>query len=336
MKVTSKRAGSNKCNRQRHNPLEDRRCKFFIGGLPSNVDEDMLFHYFSQFGKIEKISIIKDKKKGYSKGYGFVTCAKIGTKVAIKNKSHYFYGRKADISEPTTKEQSRALKFQLYNKKIYIPNMDLRISSHDLKVYFCKFGQVVKVYTVEDVTKTMDRKQIGYIEFSTMDERDGVFSTKKFHSIKGFRLECHKYCPPAWQKNFKVKPDQCLQIIDEKKGNREKPKRKTNNGRKETSWFYAVRLTPLNRKNEFLNEQIKLKNVSLTKIPKKSEFFLNNFNAFKKSPFFVSGIDKGSTVYTDKFLKKGESNCSNERRIDIGNYQLRYSVKQKRNCISQL
>jgi RNA recognition motif-containing protein len=47
--------------------------KLFIGGLRENVTEDDLKSYFSQYGSILEVVIIKEKDTSKSRGFGFVT-----------------------------------------------------------------------------------------------------------------------------------------------------------------------------------------------------------------------------------------------------------------------
>jgi heterogeneous nuclear ribonucleoprotein A1/A3 len=47
--------------------------KLFIGGLRENVTEDDLNSYFSQYGSILEVVIVKEKDTSKSRGFGFVT-----------------------------------------------------------------------------------------------------------------------------------------------------------------------------------------------------------------------------------------------------------------------
>jgi hypothetical protein len=47
--------------------------KLFIGGLRENVTENDLKSYFSQYGSILEVVIMKEKDTSKSRGFGFVT-----------------------------------------------------------------------------------------------------------------------------------------------------------------------------------------------------------------------------------------------------------------------
>ena len=44
----------------------------YVGNLSYKVTEDELMQLFAQYGSVDKVSIIKDKFSGQSKGFGFV------------------------------------------------------------------------------------------------------------------------------------------------------------------------------------------------------------------------------------------------------------------------
>lgn len=46
--------------------------KLFIGGVSTEITEEILFNCFSKFGEVEKIYLIYDKVTGQSKGFGFL------------------------------------------------------------------------------------------------------------------------------------------------------------------------------------------------------------------------------------------------------------------------
>ena len=50
-----------------------RKRRIFVGGLKFASEDIVLHDYFQQFGKIKEAVVIKDRKTGLSKGYGFVS-----------------------------------------------------------------------------------------------------------------------------------------------------------------------------------------------------------------------------------------------------------------------
>lgn len=47
--------------------------KFFVGNLSWNTNNDVLWDYFSKYGKLTDAVVIMDRQTGRSRGFGFVT-----------------------------------------------------------------------------------------------------------------------------------------------------------------------------------------------------------------------------------------------------------------------
>jgi len=52
--------------------LEEVRMNIYVGNLSRDVTEEDLRETFEAFGKVESVTIIKDKFSGESRGFGFV------------------------------------------------------------------------------------------------------------------------------------------------------------------------------------------------------------------------------------------------------------------------
>lgn len=52
--------------------LEEVRMNIYVGNLSRDVTEEDLRQTFEAFGKVESVTIIKDKFSGESRGFGFV------------------------------------------------------------------------------------------------------------------------------------------------------------------------------------------------------------------------------------------------------------------------
>lgn len=46
--------------------------KIYVGNISWNTTEDDLKEHFSEYGEVSKVTIIKDRATGRSKGFGFV------------------------------------------------------------------------------------------------------------------------------------------------------------------------------------------------------------------------------------------------------------------------
>lgn len=77
----------------------------FVANLPYSIDEAALDKLFLTFGNVLSSKIIKDRKTGQSKGYGFVEYAEDreaqGAMSALKGK--VIFGRKIDVKVAKSK-----------------------------------------------------------------------------------------------------------------------------------------------------------------------------------------------------------------------------------------
>ena len=173
--------------------------RLFVGGLTQATREEDLLEYFSQFGQVTHTKIKISKKKQYSKCYGFITCQDMSTKLLILQSEHYIKGKKVDVNLPIPKSNSNKFKEELYKRKIFIPNLDFRVTKAALKHYFEKYGEVSKVYKVRDVMKECGTKFIGYVEFSKPETREKVMNASTVHCIGNLEFLCQRYAPTSWK-----------------------------------------------------------------------------------------------------------------------------------------
>jgi RNA recognition motif-containing protein len=81
--------------------------KIYVGNLPFNVTEKDLENFFSQFGKVTEVSIVKDRFSGNSKGFGFVNFEdKDAMEKAVSDSNGKdFQGRELKVSKARPKTE---------------------------------------------------------------------------------------------------------------------------------------------------------------------------------------------------------------------------------------
>ncbi|GFX24849.1 RNA-binding protein 34 [Trichonephila clavipes] len=70
----------NKVSQVGEKTLYDKKRSIFIGNLPFNTDEDMIWNTFAECGHIEAVRVIRDRETGTGKGFGYVLFRKIKSK----------------------------------------------------------------------------------------------------------------------------------------------------------------------------------------------------------------------------------------------------------------
>jgi len=81
----------------------------YVGGLSRDVTEEDLRQAFETFGKVESVTIIKDKFSGESRGFGFVEMpAKIEAQSAITGMNgKELKGRAINVNEARPRPEGR-------------------------------------------------------------------------------------------------------------------------------------------------------------------------------------------------------------------------------------
>lgn len=63
----------------------DPRAKIFVGNLDWNTKEVTIAEYFSTFGQIEAVKLVKDHETGTSRGFAFITFAEVDSAAKCKS-----------------------------------------------------------------------------------------------------------------------------------------------------------------------------------------------------------------------------------------------------------
>ena len=80
----------------------------YIGNLPPRTTEEDIEELFSQAGEVRKVSLIKDRETGYSRGFAFVEMStQVEAETAIKMLNGSMLGDrqlKANLARPKPKK----------------------------------------------------------------------------------------------------------------------------------------------------------------------------------------------------------------------------------------
>lgn len=163
--------------------MEPRHIKFFVGGLPGEVKKRKLKVFFSQFGQLKKITTYNPHKNQKMLGYCFVYFDKLEDDTLLdKSKKLFFNGRVLQI-EPAVKNM--ALKQNLiekHEKRIYIPNIPLGWTDHDIITTFSRFGQLENAFLVTRPARTETKPQLTALNGipGPLDSGAGQFDSTKY------------------------------------------------------------------------------------------------------------------------------------------------------------
>ncbi|KAF8512243.1 hypothetical protein JB92DRAFT_2929235 [Gautieria morchelliformis] len=137
--------------------------KMFVGGLNWDTTDETLRQYFSEFGKVDACTIMRDAS-GRSRGFAFLTFEDPAAVNAVMVREHYLDGK---IIDP-----KRAIPRQEHNRtqKVFVGGLAPSVTNESMRHFFNQFGKVI------DATVMIDRdssrsKGFGFVTF---DEKSDV------------------------------------------------------------------------------------------------------------------------------------------------------------------
>ncbi|KIJ91357.1 hypothetical protein K443DRAFT_489823 [Laccaria amethystina LaAM-08-1] len=133
----------------------------FIGSLNRDTTDDALQEYFSQFGKVDACTIMRDAA-GRSRCFAFLTFDEPASVNAVMVREHFLDGK---IIDP-----KRAIPRQEHQRatKLFIGGLAGSVTSESMREFFSQFGKVI------DSTVMLDRetgrsKGFGFVSFGDMN-----------------------------------------------------------------------------------------------------------------------------------------------------------------------
>lgn len=156
--------------------------KVFIGGIPSETDNVMLFEYFSQYGMVLESVAIKDRVTGEPRRFAFVVFSDQDAIDRVLNQKdpHVILGKQVEVNrarprrDPNETSIYRSSKrSNAWSKKIFVGGLPLDITEDVFKSYFERFGTVVDAVVIYD-RNTHRSRGFGFIEFELEDSRERV------------------------------------------------------------------------------------------------------------------------------------------------------------------
>lgn len=139
-----------------HQELERNDRSVFFGGLNPGTTEEMVCDYFSKFGVVEDVRMVKTFM-GYSRNYGFVCFKNPEVAQEVLSKKHSLQGKDIDVGR--TKK----------NRVVYAGTLPSHFTESIIKNHFTRFGRVESVHFIDN-SKFNSKSGFAFITFSSIEE----------------------------------------------------------------------------------------------------------------------------------------------------------------------
>ncbi|KAJ7265873.1 hypothetical protein B0H12DRAFT_174028 [Mycena haematopus] len=136
----------------------------FIGGLNWDTTDEGLRNYFSEFGKVDACTIMRDPS-GTSRGFAFMTFEDPASVALVLGREHTLDGKAIDPKRAIPREE------HLRNTRYFVGGLSPSTTSESMKQFFSAYGKVV------DATVMVDRessrsKGFGFVTFEDATNAD--------------------------------------------------------------------------------------------------------------------------------------------------------------------
>jgi len=167
--------------------------KLFIGGLTVDTTQKDLHDYFSRYGKIKNIKLIRDKATNQSKCFAFLRFAsrKSVNKFVDANDDPVIKGKRVDCQIARAKTEKNDYEKEMRAKKVFVGKLLSDTTDHDLHQHFSQFGSLETAYTINDYSNE-ECKGFGFVIFQDSKIADKVIKMKD-HTLNGTNVVCSRF-----------------------------------------------------------------------------------------------------------------------------------------------
>jgi len=119
--------------------------KLFLGGISWNTSEEALKEYFSKYGEVEDVMVMREKVSKKPRGFGFIT---FKTKAAADSAcvySHNIDGRQVD-AKPSIPRREKVQRTRRY----FVGGLSPDTTEQTFYEYFERFGEVTDATIMVD------------------------------------------------------------------------------------------------------------------------------------------------------------------------------------------
>jgi len=166
--------------------------KIFIGGLARETTDAQFVKHFGKYGDIIDSVIMKDRKTGQPRGFGFVTYADPSVVDQVIEDPHIINGKQVEIKRTIPKGSMGSRDFK--TKKIFVGGIPTAVNEDEFRDFFSQFGEVREHQIMRDHSTSRSRG-FGFITFDTEQAVDDLLAKGNRLELAGAQVEIKKAEP---------------------------------------------------------------------------------------------------------------------------------------------
>jgi len=156
--------------------------KMFIGGLSWQTTPESIREYFSMFGELAEVMVMKDPATRRSRGFGFISFSDpAAVEKVLSFPLHQLDGKMVEPKVAVPRKTNP--KLVMRTKKIFVGGLSATTSLEDVKAYFEQFSKVKDAMLAYDKV-TNRHRGFGFITFDNDEVVDKICEIH-FHEING-------------------------------------------------------------------------------------------------------------------------------------------------------
>ena len=170
---------------RRNSENNDRRTeqfrKLFIGGLTPLTTEAKLKDFYSQWGEIVDVVVMKDGRTNRSRGFGFITYKEPEmVDAAQANRPHEIDGKTVEAKRAMPREDSNSPESHMTVTKLFVGGLKKDVTHEELREYFSKYGNITECEVVA-WKESGESRGFGFVTFDDYDPVDKAILYKPHH-----------------------------------------------------------------------------------------------------------------------------------------------------------
>ncbi|KAH7289164.1 hypothetical protein KP509_31G061400 [Ceratopteris richardii] len=164
--------------------------KLVVLGIPWEINTDGLKQYMSKYGNLDDVVVMKDRRTGRSRGFGYVTFTTAESAEKALEAKHTINGRELEVKVATPKEEMKNPPKKI--TRIFVARIPGKVSEDEFKKYFEKYGTITDIYMPSE-SGSKSHRGIGFITFESPDSVAKIMS--ETHELGGSAIVVDEATP---------------------------------------------------------------------------------------------------------------------------------------------